>query len=272
MQPWRSDEPPAGCVLQHDPVDAHGGAATWQRPTAAWRRSPVLFGGRPGVAGGHSGWCPVTPEPRDVDDPVAASVLGEEPGDAACTAVRRAPSGRPAAGVRSSHYLRRAARTGAARGGRFERAIVARPPTRRIGRVVRQRLAEAVVGPERPRAFDPRILRRTPSAGRRHAADGGERRTGDRSPRPSSRSSTTAMPSSSLEAVTSSATAFSPAWALAIATPWAAQANIGMSLGMSPKAMVSAAFTPSRRAASERPGGLGQPQRQQLHDALARPW
>src|SRR4051812_4070590 len=76
---------------------------------------------------------------------------------------------------------------------------------------------------------------------------------------PSNRSSTTAIPSSSLEDVTSSATAFSSSCASAIATPYDAQANIGRSLGMSPKAIVSAAFTPRRRAASDRPVAFNRP-------------
>lgn len=45
----------------------------------------------------------------------------------------------------------------------------------------------------------------------------------------------------------------------AIATPWAAQWNMGMSLGMSPKAMVRRRLTPRRSAASASPVALVMP-------------
>lgn len=75
----------------------------------------------------------------------------------------------------------------------------------------------------------------------------------------SSSSSTIAMPSCSFDAVISWATAFRSSCALAMATPCCAQPNMGMSFGMSPKASVSAALSPRRRAARERPVALLSP-------------
>ncbi|CAM5477656.1 hypothetical protein STENM327S_08334 [Streptomyces tendae] len=74
-----------------------------------------------------------------------------------------------------------------------------------------------------------------------------------------SRSRTTATPSSSYVVVTSSATALSSGWAPAMATPWAAQWNIGMSLGMSPKAIVRRRSRPRCSAAGARPVALVMP-------------
>jgi hypothetical protein len=67
------------------------------------------------------------------------------------------------------------------------------------------------------------------------------------------------MPSSSFDRVISSATALSSGWALAMATPCAAQSNMGMSLGMSPKATVCPGPSPRCSAASARPVALVTP-------------
>src|SRR6266540_1323746 len=61
------------------------------------------------------------------------------------------------------------------------------------------------------------------------------------------RSRTSATPSSRFDAVTSSASRRTSGCALATATAWPAQASIGRSLGMSPKAITAPAGMPRRR-------------------------